>query len=226
MSVETYAPPVAGTQLDTDEIELLNQEFAELTPAERIAEARDRFAGGLVVASSFGPTAPLLLKLVADEAPDTPVTSIRHHHETLRTLELVDWYRRELDLDVRTYDAPPLPIPLEGSPAFAEFQHLIKVEPFQQMLDDLQPQAYLSGVMRWQSMARPDLPFMQDKGAVLAINPVVDVTESEVEEFFDETGWPRDDKYSDPAKGRNQNLECGLNTTQYRAPEELLCQNK
>jgi phosphoadenosine phosphosulfate reductase len=198
----------------------LNLAFAELTPTERIERAAELFAGQLVVASSFGPTAPVLLERVKEVAPDTPVVTIRHHHETLKTLELISWYEREFDLDLRIYDAPAIPIPLDGTPAFAEFQQRVKVEPFQEMLDELRPQAYLSGVMRWQSPSRADLPIVEGRGAVIAINPIADLSQAAVESFFAETGLPRDDTYFDPTKGRDQNQECGLNTTIYRDKEE------
>lgn len=198
----------------------LNRQFEPLAAEERVERAAELFAGELVVASSFGPTAPVLLDVVRQVAPDTPVVTIRHHHETLRTLELVSWYEREFGLDLRIYDAPPLPIPLEGSPAFAEFQRRIKVEPFQEMLDELQPRAYLSGVMRWQSPARTRLPIVEDRGAVIAINPIADLSRAAVDSFFEETSLPTDEMYFDPAKGSSQKLECGLNTTMYKDKED------
>ncbi|HVI60783.1 MAG TPA: phosphoadenosine phosphosulfate reductase family protein, partial [Candidatus Saccharimonadales bacterium] len=128
---------------------------------------------------------------------------------------LVDWYTEELGLDLRRREAPPLPIPLVGSPAFEEFQQEVKITPFQEALEELRPHAYLSGRMRWQLPGRAALSFVERKGSVVVINPVVDVSRGEVEDFFEETGWPRDPHYFDPTKGPSQNLECGLNTTSY-----------
>jgi phosphoadenosine phosphosulfate reductase len=201
------------------DVEDLKQEFEPLSPAERIRRSAELFAGELIAVTSFKPTAPVMLKLIAEEAPDTPVHNIRHHHESLKTLELSTWYARKFCLNVHTRDTPVLPIPVEGSAAFAEFQHQLKVEPFQEILDEWQPRAFLSGVMRWQSPERADLPIVQDKGAAIAINPVVDLSREAVEHFFAETGLPRDDNYVDPTKGRDQKLECGLNTTIYERRE-------
>lgn len=201
----------------TVEVLELNEEFARLEPADRIERAAELFAGRLVLSSSFGPTAPVLLKLAADTGANIPVVTIRHGHETDRTLELTEWYRETLELDLRVYDAPWSPIPPEGTDEFAEFQRRIKVEPFQAMLDDLRPRAYLSGAMRWQTDWRNELPFVQDKGAALAVYPLADLEQAAVDDFFAETGLPRNEDYFDPAKGADQKRECGLNTARYAA---------
>jgi phosphoadenosine phosphosulfate reductase len=128
---------------------------------------------------------------------------------------LADWYKDNLSLDLRTYQALKLPVPTEDTPEFEEFKRKIKVEPFQRMLNDLRPAVYLSGVMRWQTAYRRNLPFIENKGSVVAINPVLDMTEQEIDEFFDRTGLPRNEDYYDPAKGVRQDAECGCNTAIY-----------
>ena len=217
MPVET-SPQVgfsAEPSLSEPQISALNSELEQLTPTERIARAHELFAGRLVLPNSFGPTAPVMLKLVTDVIPDIPVVTIRHGYETDKTLELADWYERELDLDLRVYESEFLPVPPDGTEEFTDFQRRVKVEPFQRMLDELLPRAYFSGVMRWQPGNRADLPFVQDKGSVLAINPIVDLGPEAVADFFTQTGLPMNDDYFDPAKGQEQKTECRLNTTVY-----------
>lgn len=208
MTVETAPRP----QNDIA-IEEVNEELAGLEPEGRIALASEVYAGKLVLPTTFGPTAPVLLKYATDIIPEIPVFTIKHGHETDRTKELAAYYTSEFDLDVTEHIAPNLEVPPEGTPEFSDFQRHIKVEPFQAMLDDLQPHAYLSGVMRWQTPNRQTLPFIQDKGTVVAINPVLDLSEEDVADFFAQTGLPRNDDYYDPTKGVSQQNECQLNTT-------------
>lgn len=216
MSVETYvAEDLEAALLRQEGLAALNDEFAQLEPVERIEKAAELFAGRLVLSSSFGPTAPVLLKMAVDAVPDIPVVTIRHGYETEETRELTEWYRRTFELDLRVYEAPRLPIPPDGTEEFAQFQRRTKVEPFQSMLDQLQPHAYLSGAMRWQTDWRAELPFVQDKGSVLAVYPLADLGAAAVEDFFARTGLPRTTDYFDPAKGTDQKTECGLNTAQY-----------
>jgi phosphoadenosine phosphosulfate reductase len=192
-----------------------NRELAKLSPAERIRWAIDQFDKQIVLSTTFGPTAPALLKLATDILPNIPVVNVRHGYETSRTLELIDWYKDNLSLNSHTYRAPKLPVPAEDTPEFEEFKRKTKVEPFQRMLNELRPAVYLSGVMRWQSAYRRDLAFIENKGSVIAINPVLDMTKQQVDEFFSRTGLPRNRDYYDPAKGVRQDGECGCNTTIY-----------
>lgn len=215
----------ASSRTRQAQIEVLNWDFAQLeaeaAPAERIARAADLFAGRVVLASSFGPTAPILLKEVAEIAPEVPIVTIRHGHETPRTLELAAWAEQTLGLEVYIYEAPRLEAPPEDTPQFAEFQRRIKVEPFQRMLDDLRPLAYFSGRMRWQTVERSELPFVEDKGNVVAINPIADLSVEAAATRLGNFGLPPHEDYFDPAKGRRQNLECGLNTAAYGRNDRL-----
>jgi 3'-phosphoadenosine 5'-phosphosulfate sulfotransferase (PAPS reductase)/FAD synthetase len=97
----------------------------------------------------------------------------------------------------------------------------VKVEPFQEALEDLNAEAFLSGRMRWQSPERSNLPIVEKKGAVVVINPIADLGQEAVERFFNNPYLPeRDKNYFDPAKGDGQLLECGLNTAIYRGRED------
>jgi phosphoadenosine phosphosulfate reductase len=215
MPTETLEPP--ATIIDADS---LNAEFELLTPSERIERSAELFAGRLVVASSFKPTAPYLLEQVRETAPELQIVTVRHHHESLKTLERTNWYKRNSGLRIDVHDAPVLQVPRSGSPAFAEFQRQVKIEPFQELLNKYQARAFISGVMRWQPGERAELPIVQRRGAILAINAIVDVSQEAVEEFCTGAGWSLDELYLDPTKGSDQKLECGLNTTIYRDKEE------
>ncbi len=216
MSPETLTKPCFEVSERLLNVEEINREFARLNPLERIERSYELFGDCLVLPTTFGPTAPLMLTLAKEAIPDIQVVTIRHGYETEETLESAKLYSDELDFTPTIYQAPRLPNPLEGTPEFDEFQRKLKVEPFQQMLDDLQPKAYFSGVMRWQTPEREQMPFIQSKGSVIAINPVLDITEKQVNEFFEQTGLPKNTNYFDPTKGIDQKSECQLNTARYR----------
>ncbi len=193
-----------------------NRQLAKLSPIERVNWARDRFGeDNLILTTSFGPSSPILLKLATAVMPDIPAINIRHGYETPATEKISRTYRDEFFLNLHVFDAPRLRVPREGTPEFAEFKRQIKAEPFQRARDQFQPAAYFSGVMRWQSPERHSRCFIEDKGSVLAINPLLDMTPENVEQFFLATGLPRNRDYYDPAKGAHQGGECGLNTSKY-----------
>jgi phosphoadenosine phosphosulfate reductase len=216
MPAELCEPTLETEPLSELEIIEWNEEFPHITPEERIEQTCRRLGNRVITASTFRPTAPYLLDLAERAAPEKiPVVTSRHHHETQETLRLMSWYRDELDLDHRIYDAEPMAIPPVGSSEFSVFQHIAKVEPFQRAIDELKPLAYFSGRMRWQSDERADLPFVESRGSLVVVNPIADASEKAVQEFFEENDWPQDPNYHDPTKGPDQNLECQLNKARY-----------
>jgi 3'-phosphoadenosine 5'-phosphosulfate sulfotransferase (PAPS reductase)/FAD synthetase len=200
--------------------EVLEQELEPLTPTERIERAVELFAGRLVVASKCGRTSPVLL----EKTRDLTIVNMRTHHEPLERSKIVTWYERESDFDFRIYDAEPTPIPLPlaksapDNPELIAFHRNLKAEAFQAMLDDLEPLAYLAGPMRWQP-GRSSMPLVEQQGSVVAIRPVVDLSQAEAESLLGATDLPFPEKDFDPAKGHDQKQECGLNTGVYKTKE-------
>lgn len=215
MSVEAPIQPVPVLPGAVD-ICALNAELEELTPTERIARSDEVFGGKLFLPISFNKTSPVLLKMVLDVVEGIDVATIRHGYEDPRTLELADYYENRFNFKLLVKEAPRLPIPEEDTAEFGEFQREVKVEPFQEILDELLPRAYFSGRMRWQSPERANLPFVEAKGSVVAVNPIADLSQKAVQAFLREHDLPIDEHYFDPTKGLSQNLECQLNTTAYR----------
>ncbi len=177
MSTETLSKPESGF---TDfELEQINAEFAQLNPLERVEKASDIFGDDLIATTTFGPTAPLMLQLVSDVNPDIRVVTIRLGHETKKTKVLADWYAATLGFNLAVYGDD---IPLTDQ---IELQRDRKVELFQEMIDDVQPKAVLFGVMHWQTDERATMPFVERRGSIIAINPVLDIEKRDVEEVVD-----------------------------------------
>ncbi len=218
MSTEKLPQPDKGFEDNVVDFEVarLNAEFAELNPMHRIELAHKLFGDDLVLATTFGPTAPFLLQVGSSVDPNIKVVNIQHGYETEETKRIAQWYIDEFNLNVKVYKSPKLPIPPEGTEAFEEFQQKVKVEPFQKMIDDLQPKAYLSGIMDWQTTERKGVPIVQRKGSVLAINPLLGLTERDIDHYLEVCNFPKNSDYFDPTKGAGQKKECQLNTSVYR----------
>ncbi len=219
MSKETI--PSNSSQLGAEVIDFeearLNAEFAKLNPLVRIRKAYELFGDDLVVATSFGPTSPFLLQVASSIAPNIRVVNIQHGYETEMTKELAKWYTEALNLNVITYKAPFLPIPPEDDiEAFSKFQRKVKTEPFQQMINELEPLAYLSGIMDWQNTERLGAKHVERKGSILAINPLLGLSEYDIDYYLEVCNFPKNTDYFDPTKGASQKKECQLNTSTYR----------
>lgn len=202
-------------RLQSRDIAKLNAEFTLLSPRERIRRIYQLVGNKAVSTTTFGPTAPYLLQQAAGIAPDIATVNVRHGHETDMTLAHAEFYTDHFDLNHRVYqpseDATPRPVGIDAS----DFQWRAKIEPFGRALVEHDALAYISGAMRWQTDERRDWPFIEQQGDVLAVRPLLDVTEDEVRRFFKETELPENTDYYDLTKGPDQKQECKLNTVTY-----------
>jgi phosphoadenosine phosphosulfate reductase len=188
----------------------ISAQLAPLGARERIGSAFDFFGKDLILATSFGTTAGVMLRLATQVYPGIRVITVRHGYESRRTLQLADYYRTHLNLNLKVYEAPRLPIPDEGTPAFEAFKQSVKVEPFRKALAIEQPAAWLSGVMREETETRKSFDFAMPKNGALAVYPILDWSPTDAEEFCLAHGLPLNNDYYDPAKGLSQKSECGL----------------
>lgn len=202
-------------RLAQEDIDLLNVEFKLLSPRERIRRIHQLFGRRAVHTTTFGPTAPFFLQQAAGIADDITTLNVRHGHETKMTRKHAKFYTKHfnLNLDVRRpkIDAEPRPRDVDAT----DFQWRAKIEPFGRGLAANNALAYVSGAMDWQTEERGDWQFLEQQGDVLAVRPLLDVQEREVDDFFRDTDLPFNTDYYDPTKGPDQKQECKLNTVDY-----------
>ena len=191
-------------------LEALNERLAPLHARERIAAAYAEFGEDLILTTSFGPTAGVMLKLATYAYPNIRVVTIRHGYESAETLEIAGHFTREFGLNLHVYEAPKLLIPDEDDPAFESFRHKVKIEPFQKALAVEQPRAWLSGVMSEETEERKSFDYAMFRDGLVVMYPILDWTETDAEEFGLAYGLPSSGNYYDPTKGLSQKKECGL----------------
>ena len=195
----------------TPELIRLDRELEALDAPGRVRRMVELHGRDLVLTTSFGPTAGVMLKLVTDALPDMRVVTIVHGHETERTRELMELYRAKFHLDLRIYQAPRLPVPAEeGSEEFAHFQRLVKFEPLQAALKAEAPKVWLSGVMREETAERRHFPFVRMRGGMLAVYPMLDWSTLQAIDYCVAERLPMNEDYYDPSKGLRQDKECGI----------------
>ena len=190
----------------------LTKELEALDAPARVRRMVERYGRDVILTTSFGPTAGVMLKLVTEALPDMRVVTIVHGHETERTRELMDLYRKQYRLNLKLYPAPRLPVPEEGTPAFVHFTKAVKFEPLQAALKAEAPRVWLSGVMRDESEERRHFPFARMRGGILAVYPMLDWTSLQAIDYCLAHKLPMNEDYYDPSKGVQQDKECGIHT--------------
>ena len=157
---------------------------------------RDELRGRVAVVSSFGAESVLLLALVADIDPATPVLFLqtdRHFSETLT-------YRRDIAamlglLDVR--DLRPDPAEARRDDPTGELWYydpdaccaLRKVRPLDRALAGVD--AWITGRKRHQAATRERLPFVELEGNRIKLNPLADWDRAAIDAAIEARGLPR-----------------------------------
>ena len=189
-----------------------DRQLEPLDAPARIRRMVQEFGRDVILTTSFGPTAGVMLMLVTDVLPDMRVVTIVHGHETERTRELMQLYSGRLKLNLKVYQAPQLPVPEVDTPEFAHFQRVVKFDPLQAALRAEAPKIWLSGVMREETAERRYFPFARMRGGILAVYPMLDWAPMDAIDYCLAQKLPMNEDYYDPSKGPRQDQECGIHT--------------
>ena len=144
------------------------------------------FAGRIAVVSSFGAESAVLLALVADVDPSTPVVFVDTLHHFSETLAYRDTLARRLGLtDVRSVG--PTNAALAAADPTAELWQydpdaccsLRKVTPLDRALAPFD--AWISGRKRHQSQTRAALPLSEQADGKTKLNPLAAWTAAQIE---------------------------------------------
>lgn len=178
-------------------LEELTARFETMTSLDVVATAvRDLFRGRIAVATSFGAESAVLLHLVAQADPATPVLFVdtgKLFGETKRHRDaLVD----RLGLrDVRTLAPDPAAIAAADPDGFLFRDDpdrccaLRKVEPFAAALTPFA--AWINGRKRHHGQARADLPLVEADGPRIKLNPLAAWTQADIEDHLRRHDLPR-----------------------------------
>ena len=155
-----------------------------------------RFMGRIALVSSFGTESAVLLHLVAEIDPATPVLFIdtrKHFGETLR-------YRDHLTKRLGLRDVRSVALSKSeesaGDPTGMLFQgdpdgccHLRKVVPLARALEPFA--AWINGRMGFHGGLRADLAWAERDGLHIKLNPLAHWTADDVEAYFETHALPR-----------------------------------
>ena len=173
--------------------------LALLSAEERIKWAADQFGDTLVLSSSFGAQAAVMLSLATRVIPGIPVILIDTGYLFPETYRFADLLTERLKLNLKVYHAPLSPAWLEarhgrlweqGEKGLAAYNQLMKVTPMQQALAELGARAWLAGLRRDQASSREKLPFVGSQDGRVKIHPILDWSDRDVHRYLEKHGLP------------------------------------
>lgn len=167
----------------------LNARYRDAPPAEVLTAALAAFPGRIALVSSFGAESAVLLHLVAQVDPTTPVIFTDTGHLFPETLAYRDLLAERLALtDLRTTGPDPLLLTARdaGNKRWTYDPdgccELRKVEPLQRALAPFE--GWISGRKGFQAVTRAALPRFEDESGRLKINPLADWSKLDLDHYF------------------------------------------
>lgn len=177
----------------------VNAELEAMSAAERVRWAFEHLEGELVLSSSFGIQAALMLHLVTRVRPDVPVILTDTGYLFPETYQFIDQLTERLDLNLRIYRAELSPAWQEarygklweqGVEGIGRYNQLNKVEPMARALRELNAKTWFSGLRREQSGSRASLPVLAVQRGLFKFLPVIDWSNKDVHYYFKEHDLP------------------------------------
>lgn len=186
-------------QAKADELQALNAQLETASAHERIAWAAQAYGEGLVMSTSFGVQAAVLLHMANEVVPGIPVIFIDTGYLFAETYKFADELEKRLKLNLKTY--APLRTParqeaLEGKrwelglEGLKDYNFENKVEPMNRAVRELSAAAWLSGLRRAQSSSRGGLQVVQPQNRISKIYPIIDWSDRDVYNYLTANNLP------------------------------------
>ncbi len=180
------------TDLTFDLLEA-NARLERITAPERLAWASAEFGSGLVLSSSFGAQAAVMLHMATQARPDIPVIFVDTGYMFPETYEFAELLVNRLDLNLNVYRSRRSPAWQEaidgkrwerGVEGIEAYNQENKVEPMNRALDELGATAWLAGLRRQQSSSRENLSVLGLVKGRVKIHPIIDWTDKTVHDYL------------------------------------------
>lgn len=165
------------------DLTLAQQQLGEATAKQIVVWALETFDEGLVMSTSFGIQAAVMLHLVTRIVPNIPVIWIDTGYLPAATYQFAETLSQRLNLNLRVYQSPLSPARMEALygklwqqqdvEALNRYDQIRKVEPMQRALQELGATAWLAGLRRDQTQHRQQLQAVILQGNYYKVLPIL-----------------------------------------------------
>jgi len=175
------------------DLDLTNRQLEGNEPTQIIQWAADRFAGQLVMTSSFGVQAAVMLHMVTRVVPDIPVILIDTGYLFPETYVFVESLTQRLNLNLKVvqpslsaarYEALHGQQWDKGPEALIQYDKLRKVEPLTRILRELDAKAWIAGLRGEQTDHRSQLRTVERQNGLCKIHPILRWTAKDVHQYL------------------------------------------
>lgn len=162
----------------------VNQQLENAEASSIVEWSAETFGDGLVMSTSFGIQAAVMLHLVTKIVPKIPVIWVDTGYLPPETYKFAENLATRLELNLKVYQSTMSPARMEAIhgklweqddvEAFNYYDRIRKVEPMQRALQELQATAWLAGLRRDQTSHREGLNRIDRQNDLYKIHPILD----------------------------------------------------
>lgn len=173
----------ATIKTPTVDLAAINKQFADADAIATVQWSVETFGDGLVMSTSFGIQAAVMLHLVTSVVPNIPVIWVDTGYLPAATYKFAEELTQRLDLNLKVYQSHISPARMEALygklweqndvEAFNRYDRLRKVEPMQRALAELNATAWLAGLRKDQTQHRQTLDRIEKPADIYKIYPIL-----------------------------------------------------
>ena len=162
----------------------VNQQLENAEALSLVEWSAETFSNGLVMSTSFGIQAAVMLHLVTKVMPEIPVIWVDTGYLPAETYQFAERLTKRLDLNLKVYQSSLSPARMEALygklweqndvEALNRYDRIRKVEPMQRALEELRATAWLAGLRRNQTDHRQTLNKVEQQDNLYKIYPILD----------------------------------------------------
>jgi len=176
------------------DLDSANQQLSQIPAIQIVQWAKNAFGSGLVMSTSFGIQAAVMLHLATEVIPDIPVIWIDTGYLPPETYQFAEKLTQRLQLNLKVYQSPISPAHMEAIygrlwekhdlASLNLYDQIRKVEPMQRALEELGATAWLAGLRKDQTEHRKNLDFVAMQGKYYKIHPILTWSSRDVYQYL------------------------------------------
>ncbi|GBF82294.1 phosphoadenosine phosphosulfate reductase [Aphanothece sacrum] len=176
------------------DLEAINQTLINANAQTMVQWAVNTFGDGLVMSTSFGIQAAVMLHLVTQVIPDIPVIWVDTGYLPPETYRFAQDLTERLQLNLKVYQSPLSPARMEALygklwdqndvESLNRYDLIRKVEPMQRALQELNGTAWLAGLRSDQTNHRKSLSRVAKQGNHYKVHPILTWTSRDIYHYL------------------------------------------
>jgi phosphoadenosine phosphosulfate reductase len=187
------------------DIAQINEQLSPLSAEQRVGWVLENMPQQIVLSSSFGIQAAVMLHMVTQQAPDTPVILTDTGYLFPETYQFIDQLTERLKLNLKVYRSNYSPAWQEakfgqlwqqGEDGIKQYNQMNKVEPMRRALEELDATTWFSGIRAGQSQSRQNKGIAEhavirgDHKPVVKIHPILEWNNRDIYQYLQKHDLP------------------------------------